>query len=116
MLDGVFYSGNGRACGLTTAGGVDDPQQLSAGGASAASPASRVEGQSHRGRVTQAAAAAASQTLHSPTLPPLPSPLPPSPPLSRLTFYHRRRRRSLSQSLAAGCFSSEAARHEESAG
>lgn len=34
MLDGVFYSGNGRVCGLTTAGGVD-PQQLSAGGASA---------------------------------------------------------------------------------
>lgn len=35
MLDGVFHSGNGRVCGLTTAGGVDDPQQLSAGGASA---------------------------------------------------------------------------------
>lgn len=74
MPGGVFYSANCNVSGLTTAGGVDDPQQLSAGGASAAFPASQVEGQSHRW-------AATSQTLHGSTPTLLVSLFPNSPAL-----------------------------------
>lgn len=74
MFGDVFYSRDRCVCGLTTAASMVDPKQLSAGGASATSSASRVEGQSHRGRVTQAAAATALLTPHGPTPPLLFSP------------------------------------------
>lgn len=117
MLDGVFYSGN-RRCLWVNDGGRRGRPSAALGWRGISRFSSQPGRRSKPSRTSDSGCcrhrwAAASQTLHSPTLPPLVSP---PPPLSRLAFYHRRCRRSLSQSLAAGCFSSAAARHEESAG